>query len=75
MKKVKAKKAKKKQSAATAAAITLAAARWAKPGADRNQPARAGILGGRPKKPTQCKRCGVMCDSTNEARAHKCGGK
>jgi len=52
-------------------ATSLAGARWAKPDADRDQPRRAGKLGGRPKKLKTCLECGATA-GTAEMRRHRC---
>lgn len=50
----------------------LAALRWAKPGADRDQPRQAGKLGGRPVKLILCPRgCGHQCGVV-AMRQHSC---
>jgi len=74
-----AKKAKKKLNGASAAASIMAKARWSKPDADKEQPRKAGKLGGRPKgsvakdKP-RCA-CGEMTLKRAKARGHKCSKK
>jgi hypothetical protein len=49
----------------------LAHMRWAKPDADRDQPRRAGLLGGRPKVIRKCPKCGFSA-GTAELRKHRC---
>jgi hypothetical protein len=52
-------------------AAALVRMRWAKPDADRDQPRRAGKLGGRPKKLKICTKCGAT-GGTAEMRTHRC---
>jgi hypothetical protein len=47
-------------------AAALARLRWAKPGADRDQPRRAGLLGGRPR--CVCGKC-PACERRKRAPA------
>jgi hypothetical protein len=63
--------------AVTAAARAMAEARWARPGADRDQPRRAGLLGGRgaraaaPPPKRVCARCGWVLMEWQVSEEHE----